>query len=216
MSECPTGGSSFEPLPKKVMKVYCCEKCRKKAEKIRARKKSNHSKKVERIEVDRTRALSLVVGWCCICGAGITGKHAVLKKTCSKVCRRVSETNRNRERRLRNKDEYNARQVERYREKRAAFLLENKEQIAQRDAERKIRNKETQRIAAIRWKKENIGKVRDWGKAKQRRSRSSFSDGYIADLLIQKTGLKRNQIPQGLIKVKREQLKIIKLLKEMS
>lgn len=75
-------------------------------------------------------------------------------------------------------------------------------------------NKEARKVANAEWVKANPNKVREIRRKCLRRSRMEADDRYIKGLLSSKSNLKPSDIPQPLVELKREQLKLKRLCKK--
>lgn len=77
-------------------------------------------------------------------------------------------------------------------------------------------NAETVKARAVEWQKANPDKRRDVCRENMARQRAKMSDAYVRRMLAQSVGLKAGSIPQPLVEVQRELLKIKRYLREHS
>jgi len=87
----------------------------------------------------------------------------------------------------------------------------NKERLL---AARKVWVEKFGREAAVRWRLNNPERLAASKKKRKQRERKQLKDQYIKKLLVKGTRLSQSDIPASLIDAKREQLKIMNLLKE--
>lgn len=77
-------------------------------------------------------------------------------------------------------------------------------------------NTEHVKASAVQWAKNNPSKRRDVCRENMARQRSKLNDNYVRRMLAQSIGLKSAEIPQPLVEVQRELLKIKRYIREHS
>jgi len=102
---------------------------------------------------------------------------------------------------------YRAENPEKVRAIRAKYRAENSEKLRASLAKYRAENVEKEMARLAKWRAENPEKVR----ASLAKCRASLTDGYIAELL----GLPVKKAPPQLIELKREQILLHRLAKEM-
>lgn len=75
---------------------------------------------------------------------------------------------------------------------------------------------ESLKARAVEWTKANPDKRRDVCRKNTARQRAKLSDAYVRRMLAQSMGLTASDIPQQLVEVQRELLKIKRYLRENS
>ena len=105
------------------------------------------------------------------------------------------------------KAKYYAENSEKVRARKAKWRAENPEKVRARHAKYHAENVEKERAIKAKWRAENPEKER----AIKAKCRASLTDGYIADLL----DLPAKKVPPQLIELKREQILLQRLAKEM-
>ena len=120
-----------------------------------------------------------------------------------------------------NSDKVKAR-VRKYREANANTVKEsqkryrdaNKDKIKERDITYRRKNREQCATRDRDYFQINKGSLMEASKIGKRSGRKTLSDWYIKDILRRGTGLAITNIPQDLIQLKRQHLKITRLLKD--
>jgi hypothetical protein len=125
--------------------------------------------------------------------------------------------------RLKNKDKIKAYQAnwakvnrEKIAAQKAKYYAENKEEIAAKGAKYRAENKEKKAATNAKWAKENRATVKASQVKWETEDRKKLSDRYIKKLLIRQTAINKECIPPELVQLKREQIKLNRLITEVT
>lgn len=105
---------------------------------------------------------------------------------------------------------------EKYKENQDRYRIENAKELK---ALKSIYQKETRKerlVSHKKWRDKNNSHVRDYNKRQLAKSRENLDDWYIRSMLSQNSTLKSSDIPHELVEAKKEQIKIKRLINELS
>lgn len=106
--------------------------------------------------------------------------------------------------------------LERYKENQDRYRTENKESLKIKKSQYQKLNWEVRYKYMKEWREKNKERVRFRNKTNLQKYRTSLADWYIKHIFIRKTNLKPSDVTDNIIQAKREQIKVIRLIKQLS
>lgn len=105
---------------------------------------------------------------------------------------------------------------EKYKERQDKYRIENADALKAKKSNYQKENWDARKNYHKKWCNKNQKHVRTYCKTQLARSRKNLDDWYIRSMLSQNSTLKSSDIPQGLVEAKKEQIKIKRLINELS
>lgn len=105
---------------------------------------------------------------------------------------------------------------ERYKSNQDRYRIENKEDLKVKKSQYQKLNWEVRYKYMKEWNEKNKERVRFRNKTNLQKYRTNLADWYLKHIFIRKTNLKPSDVTDNITQAKREQIKIIRLIKQLS